>query len=75
MHLCQGRRYKTKITLYVYQIPANNSQVAAKFRELGFVDVQVSGWGQIRDAQGTWPQADRDVKFDDDRIGEIKEIM
>lgn len=40
---------------------AGNETIAAKFRDVGFVNVAVTGSGSTRQAMGTWPHPTREV--------------
>ena len=57
----QGNRYRATVILSTWQSWASNETVADKFRELGFTDVEVTGSGSTRSAQGVWPKPDQTV--------------
>ena len=61
MKLVQGTTYKAEVALGFVEAMASNEQVAAKFREVGFTDVTVTGTGKARTALGTWPNGTREV--------------
>ena len=69
----QGKRYRATILLGLFQSAASNDMVADKFREVGFTDVLVSGSGRTREAQGSWPHAEKSANIPDE-IKEIHEI-
>jgi len=48
------KSYWAKIRLLGFMTIATNSQIADKFKELGFVDVEVKGKGEVRIASGKW---------------------
>jgi hypothetical protein len=72
-NLVQGKRYRGKITLTGFETWASNSMVADKFRELGFVDVQVSGSGSTRMGEGTWGKPDESVPMPS-QISDVVEV-
>jgi hypothetical protein len=49
-----GKSYQAKLLLQGLETWASNEMVAAKFGDLGFVDVKVTGSSNIRVASGTW---------------------
>lgn len=49
-----GVRYRARIELDWLESLADNETVADKFREVGFQDVEVTGDGATRYAEGTW---------------------
>jgi hypothetical protein len=49
----KGRRYQATITLGLLQSVASNDLVADRFREAGFVEVEVTGSGRTRVAKGS----------------------
>ena len=54
----QGKRYRATISLGLIERFASNEMIAAKLREAGFSDVQVTGSGGMRHAEALWPSAD-----------------
>jgi hypothetical protein len=63
MLLQQGKTYKAQISLGFFEAMASNAQIAAKFREVGFQDVVVTGGGATRQATGRWPSVSREVQL------------
>jgi hypothetical protein len=61
-----GRRYRAKIRLGLFQSVASNEQVADKFRDVGFTDVSVSGSGRDRMGTGLWPHPDATAEIPDE---------
>ena len=51
----QGKRYRATLSLGSVERLADNSQIAQKFRALGFVSVRVTGTGAKRKVEGVWP--------------------
>lgn len=51
----QGKSYEARIKLTGVEAWASNDMIVAKFEELGFINVHVSGSGGSRNATGTWP--------------------
>ena len=54
----QGKRYRATISLGMLQSFADNDLIAGKLIEAGFADVDVSGSGGTRVAEGRWSLAD-----------------
>jgi hypothetical protein len=54
----QGKRYRATISLGLLERAASNAMIASRLREAGFADVEVSGSGATRIAEGVWPGAD-----------------
>jgi len=54
----QGKRYRATISLGLFERFAGNEMIAAKLREAGFADVQVTGRGGTRHAEAVWSGAD-----------------
>lgn len=48
--------YEAAIQLSGVQAFATNDMVAAKLKEVGFINVQVHGYGTKRKATGHWPR-------------------
>ena len=62
----RGKRYRAAITLGFWKRTASNEQVADKFREAGFTEVDVSGSGRERLGKGLWPHADATAEIPDE---------
>ena len=74
MVLEQGVSYRASLALSGFARLVGNATVAEKFRDVGFVDVTVTGSGAARQATGTWPLATREVELPEqvtsvDRVG------
>jgi hypothetical protein len=52
--LHRGKRYRSTLTLGFIENLFDNDVIAGKFREAGFIDVKVTGHGDIRHAEGVW---------------------
>ena len=50
----QGKRYRATISLGLIERFASNETIAAKLRDAGFSEVQVSGSGATRHAEALW---------------------
>ncbi len=59
----QGKRYRATISLGLFERFAGNETIAAKLREAGFSDVQVTGSGGTRHAEALWPGADASAEM------------
>jgi hypothetical protein len=64
----KGKRYQATITLGLLQSVASNDMVADRFREAGFVEVEVTGSGRTRVGQGLWPHDDASADVPDEVI-------
>jgi hypothetical protein len=64
----KGKRYQATITLGLLQSVASNDMVADRFREAGFVEVEVTGSGRTRVGQGLWPHDDASAEVPDEVI-------
>jgi len=53
-----GKRYQATISLGLLEQLAGNEMIAAKLRNVGFDDVQVSGHGSTRHAVARWTGSD-----------------
>lgn len=60
----QGKRYRATVVLSWMESFADNDTIAAKLREVGFQDVLVTGSGNTRQAEGTWPGPDQSAALD-----------
>jgi len=49
------KSYWAKLRLTGFMTMATNKQIADKFKELGFVDIEVKGSDEVRMASGKWP--------------------
>jgi hypothetical protein len=56
--VCEGKRYRTTITLGWLERWASNEMIAGKLREAGFADVKIEGSGGTRQAEALWPISD-----------------
>ncbi len=54
----EGQRYRATIRLGFFQSLASNQEVAEKFSEAGFTEVNVTGSGRNRIGTGLWPHPD-----------------
>jgi hypothetical protein len=64
----KGKRYQATITLGLLQSVASNDMVADRFRDAGFVEVEVTGSGRTRVGQGLWPHDDASAEVPDEVI-------
>ena len=69
----KGKRYRATIKLGGLKRLASNDMVADKFREAGFIEVDVSGSGHERQGQGLWPHPDAAAEVPDEIIA-VEEI-
>ncbi len=74
MQLERDVRYRATIHLKGVQIYATNEQVAAKFEELGFRDVQVEGQYAERVGEATWDRDDQEINVASLPITDIQEV-
>ncbi len=68
----KGKQYAATIRLGIFQSVASNETVAAKFREVGFTDVVVTGSGRTRHATGSWTLDDASAEISDE-VSDIRE--
>jgi hypothetical protein len=54
----RGKRYRATITLGLLEQFADNGLIAAKLRDAGFEEVEVSGSGGTRYAEAVWTDHD-----------------
>jgi hypothetical protein len=54
----RGRRYRATISLGWLERLASNERVAQPIREVGFIEVNVTGNGRTRQATALWPNDD-----------------
>jgi subtilisin family serine protease len=59
-----GHRYAATVVLTGLEQFASNDQVANRFKQLGFIDVVVSGSGSARHAEATWNGVDTTAPID-----------
>ena len=59
----QGKRYRAKIRLGLFEQIASNEDIAQRFRAAGLVQVTVQGSGRDRWAFGVWPGKDVAVQL------------
>jgi hypothetical protein len=69
----QGKRYRATISLGLFERFASNDMIAAKLRDAGFYEVQVSGSGGTRYAEALWPNPDAAAEMPS-QIASISEI-
>jgi hypothetical protein len=69
----QNKRYMAEIKLNFVERIASNATIAERLRNVGFVDVTVSGSGSDRIAEGTWPLSDATVELPT-QIKSVKEF-
>ena len=69
----KGRRYQATIQLGFFQSVASNQTVAAKFREIGFDEVEVTGSGRRREGKALWPKEDATASIPAEIVA-IKEL-
>jgi hypothetical protein len=62
----QGTRYRATIRLGFFQSVASNQQVADKFTEVGFTEVNVTGNGRNRTGTALWPRPDASAEVPDE---------
>lgn len=74
MQLTNGKRYAARIDLGILESLASNDDIRAKFEEVGFVDVQVTGTGRIHSAVGTWSGATGEIGNLPSQIIEVSEV-
>ena len=55
----RGSRYAARIHLGGFEVLASNTDIYNKLKEVGLVDITVSGSGTERVAQATWPYDDK----------------
>ena len=55
----RGSRYAARIHLGGFEVLASNTDIYNKLKEVGLVDITVSGSGTERIAQATWPHDDK----------------
>lgn len=53
---------------------ASNDMIAQKFKDVGFVDVSVSGSGKTRVAQGMWSKPSQEAEIPK-QVSGIKKIL
>ena len=59
--LKKGMQYCAQIHLTGFEVLASNEQISGLLRDVGFVDIVVTGNGEYRRGSATWPRADRFV--------------
>ena len=59
----QGKHYSATISLGFFERFASNDTIAAKLRDAGFYEVQVTGSGGTRYAEALWPAADTSAEM------------
>ncbi len=62
----KGKRYRATIRLGFFQSVASNQQVAEKFSEVGFTEVNVTGSGRNRVGTGLWPHPNATAEVPDE---------
>jgi hypothetical protein len=71
--LQRGKRYRSTLTLGFIERLLDNEVIAEKFREAGFTDVEVTGHGEIRHAEGVWNSDDTRPTYPP-QISDISEV-
>lgn len=61
--LQKGKRYRATVNLGFVERIASNETIAEKFLAAGFTDVQVTGEGGTRYAEGNWSAADQRADY------------
>lgn len=56
--LRQGRRYRATIALFGFEQFAGDDMIANKLTDAGFTEVNVTGGGGTRTAEGRWGKPD-----------------
>lgn len=51
----KGKRYKAEIQLSGFEVMADNDKIANILSEAGFSNIDVTGEGDTREVQATWP--------------------
>jgi hypothetical protein len=69
----KGKRYQATITLGLLQSVASNEMVADRFRDAGFIAVEVTGSGRTRIGHGLWPHDDASAEVPDE-VTSVDEI-
>jgi hypothetical protein len=62
----KGARYRATIRLGFFQGMASNQQVADRFTEVGFTDVNVTGNGRNRIGTALWSRPDASAEVPDE---------
>jgi hypothetical protein len=62
----EGRHYQAIVLLGFWQQLVPNEEIADRFRQVGFTEVDVSGSGRQRLAQGLWPKPDASADLPDE---------
>ena len=68
-----GKRYRAIISLRWWEQIATNDKIAKLLRDVGFIDVRVSGNGEMREAKGLWPLKDTTAEIPP-QVSSIQEI-
>lgn len=69
----QGRRYRAVIKLGLLEQLAGNDMIAERLREAGFIDVDITGHGPMRQAEATWSREDASAPLPS-QVVEVDEI-
>jgi len=69
----QGRRYRAVIKLGLLEQLADNEMIGERLRDAGFVDVEITGHGSIRQAEATWAKEDASAPMPS-QVVEVDEI-
>ncbi len=71
----KGKRYRAELHLsWMESSFVSNEQLAQKFMQLGFSDVDIVGHGQRRFATGTWAYDDYSVPITDEHVYAVAEL-
>ncbi|WP_295558946.1 hypothetical protein [uncultured Hyphomicrobium sp.] len=72
--LQRGKRYRTTVSLGFVERIASNDIIANKFRDAGFTDVEVSGEGDTRYAEGIWNKDDLRPTYPP-QVSDVSEVV
>lgn len=67
-----GRRYRATVVLNGFEQFASNSVIADKLMQVGFTNVDVTGSGGARQAEGTWGGPDTTAQLDPHLTGVVE---
>jgi hypothetical protein len=69
----QGKRYRAKIALGLFERLVSNATIESRLREAGFSEIAVSGSGSTRYAEALWPRPDTTATIPD-QVSSIVEV-
>lgn len=72
--LQRGKRYRATLTLGFIERLASNETIADRFRAAGFTDVDVTGEGGTRYAEGVWSSDDFRPSYPP-QVSEVSEVV